>query len=83
MNPPHRIHATEDLNARLQAITRRARVDMRYLHDDRSREHVVAATQSMQMILDVGGGMRGHGQALTAQVETLDLNDIEERPRPT
>ncbi|MDH3667472.1 MAG: class I SAM-dependent methyltransferase [Paracoccaceae bacterium] len=78
MTAPRRIHDIEDLNARLQAVTRRARVDMRYLHDDRSREHIVKATQGMAMILDVGAGMRGHGRALPAQVETLDLNDIEE-----
>jgi SAM-dependent methyltransferase len=72
-----RIHDVEGLNARLQAITRRARVDLRYLHDDRSREHILGATRDCARILDVGAGMRGHLGALTGRVETLDLNDID------
>jgi len=71
------IHDVEGLNARLQAITRRARVDLSYLHDDRSREHIVAATRDCARILDVGAGMRGHLGALAGRVETLDLNDID------
>lgn len=77
MTEPKRIHDVEGLNARLQAITRRARVDLRYLHDDRSRQHIVAATANCARILDIGAGMRGHLGALTGRVETLDLNDID------
>jgi SAM-dependent methyltransferase len=77
MTERKRIHDVEDLNARLQAITRRAKVDLRYLHDDRSREHIVAATRDCARILDIGAGMRGHLSALGDRVETLDLNDID------
>lgn len=77
MTEPRRIHDTEGLNARLQEITRRARVDLRYLHDDRSREHIVAATRDCALILDVGAGMRGHLGDLAGRVETMDLNDID------
>ena len=62
------IHDVEGLNARLQAITRRAHVDMRYLHDDRSRRHIVEATLECTRILDVGAGMRGHLDALEGRV---------------
>jgi SAM-dependent methyltransferase len=77
MTQPKRIHDVEDLNARLQAITRRARVDLRYLHDDRTRQHIVDATRDCARILDVGAGMRGHLGQLAGRVETLDLNDID------
>jgi len=71
-----RIHDVEGLNARLQAVTRRVRVDLRYLHANRTREHVVDATARCTRILDVGAGMRDHGAALGDRVETLDLNDF-------
>jgi len=74
---PKRIHDVEGLNARLQAITRRAKIDLRYLHDDRTREHIIAATRDCALILDVGDGMRGHRDALKGRAETLDLNDID------
>ena len=77
MREPQRIHDVEALNARLKAITRRVRVDLRYLHDDRTREHVVAATREADRILDVGAGMRDQLAALAGRVETLDLNDID------
>jgi SAM-dependent methyltransferase len=77
MTEKRRIHDVEGLNARLQAITRRAKVDLGYLHDDRTREHIVAATRDCARILDVGAGMRGHLGALTGRVETLDINDID------
>ncbi len=73
---PRRIHDVEGLNARLQAATRRARIDLRYLHDDRTREHVAAAVAGGGRILDLGGGMRGRLGG-RAQVETLDLNDLD------
>jgi len=72
-----RIHDVEGLNARLQEITRRARIDLRFLHDDRSREYIVTETSSAERILDVGDGMRGFQSQLTADVESLDLNDID------
>jgi len=80
MTPKTHIHDVEGLNARLQEITRRAQVDMRYLHDDRSRQHIVEATSDCALILDVGAGMRDHLDALGNRVETLDLNDFGDYP---
>jgi SAM-dependent methyltransferase len=74
------IHDVEGLNARLQDITRRARIDLRYLHDDRSRQHIVEATRACDRILDIGAGMRDHLGALGDRVETLDLNDFGDYP---
>jgi SAM-dependent methyltransferase len=74
-----RIHDVEGLNERLQAITRRVRIDLRFLHDDRTREHVLEATAGAGRILDVGGGMRGRLAALGGRIETLDLNDLEDQ----
>ncbi len=76
MTEPRRIHDVDDLNARLQDITRRARIDLRFLHDDRTRDHVAEAVAGVGRILDVGDGMRGHLPA-NAPVESLDLNDID------
>jgi hypothetical protein len=57
MTEKRHIHDVEGLNARLQAITRRAKVDLRYLHDDRSRQHIVGAIRDSTRILDIGAGM--------------------------
>ena len=73
-----RIHDVDELNERLRAITRRVQVDLRYLHDDRTRDHVLAATAGAARIFDVGGGMRDRLGALGARVETFDLNDLED-----
>jgi SAM-dependent methyltransferase len=78
MTEPRRIHDVEGLNERLQAVTRRARIDLRYLHYDRTRDHVVEATRGATCILDVGAGMRHRLAALGDRVETMDLNDIDE-----
>ncbi|MEM9371687.1 MAG: methyltransferase domain-containing protein, partial [Pseudomonadota bacterium] len=80
MTGKRRIHDVEDLNTRLQAITRRAVVDLRYLHDNRTREHIVEATHADTRILDVGAGMRDHLGALGDRVETIDLNDFGDYP---
>ncbi len=77
MTDRRRIHDVEGLNARLQEITRRTRVNLRYLHDDQTRQHVVEATRGLARILDLGAGMRGHLAATEGRVETLDLNDID------
>jgi SAM-dependent methyltransferase len=74
------IHDVDRLNARLREITRRARVDLRYLHDDRSRQHIIEATGDCALILDVGAGMRGYIGALQNRVETFDINDFNEYP---
>lgn len=78
MGEKRRLHDVEGLGARLRAITLRARVDLRYLHDDRTRAHIAAATVGARRVLDVGAGMRG--VALPAPVETLDINDFGEYP---
>ncbi|MEM9059970.1 MAG: methyltransferase domain-containing protein [Pseudomonadota bacterium] len=75
---PRQIHDVHDLNERLQAITRRAKTDLRFLHDDRSRSYIANELQSSDRILDVGDGMRDQRATLTGQVESLDLNDIDE-----
>ena len=80
MTEKKRIHDVAGLNARLQAITRCAQVDLRYLHDDRSRQHIVEATLECTRILDIGAGMRDHLGALGDRVETLDLNDFGDYP---
>ena len=77
MKEQRRIHDVEALGEALRAITRRVRIDLRYLHDDRTREHIVAATREAVRILDVGGGMRTHLAALGERVETLDINDVD------
>ncbi len=74
MSGKRRIHDTEAIVARLRGITRSVRVDLRFLHDDRTREHVAAAVAGAGRILDVGQGMRGQ-LAGDPRVETLDLND--------
>ncbi|MEM6355166.1 MAG: methyltransferase domain-containing protein [Pseudomonadota bacterium] len=78
MTAPRRIHDTEALGARLKAITERARIDLRYLHDDRSRAHIRAAVSEGSRILDIGAGMRGALEGIEAEVETLDINDLED-----
>lgn len=75
MTGRRQIHDVAGINARLQAITRRARVDLRYLHANRTREHILEATRDAARILDVGASMRGHLGVLGERVETLDLND--------
>ena len=70
----HEIHDVEALKARLAEVTRRVTVDLGYLHDDRTRAHVVEATRDCARILDVAAGMRGHLAALQSRVETLDIN---------
>ncbi len=75
-----RIHDVEGLNARLQEITRRANVDLRFLHDDRTREHIVSETRDAARILDVGAGMRDFGPQLGDRAESLDINDFDDYP---
>ncbi|MGF1500836.1 MAG: class I SAM-dependent methyltransferase [Paracoccaceae bacterium] len=69
------LHDTDALKARMKAITERVAVDLRYLHDDRSRAHVAAAVADADRVLDVGAGMRGALDGLGDRVETLDLTD--------
>lgn len=75
--PERRIHDVDGLNDRLQAITRRARIDLRFLHADRTRDYVAEQVADAARILDVGDGMRGHRHLLGDRAESLDLNDID------
>ncbi len=79
MRPKRRIHDTEAIIARLREITRAARIDLRFLHDDRTREHIAETVRDAERILDVGQGMRGR-LAGDPRVETLDLNDYGDYP---
>lgn len=75
-----RLHDVEAIAGRLRAITHRVRTDLSYLHDDRSREHILAATAEARRILDVGASMRDRLPALGTRVETLDINDFGDYP---
>ncbi|MGD1924669.1 MAG: class I SAM-dependent methyltransferase [Paracoccaceae bacterium] len=75
---PRRIHDVDHLNSRLQEITRRASIDLRFLHDDQTRAYIAEELQGTERILDVGDGMRALRGTLAGQTETLDLNDIDE-----
>lgn len=77
MTEPRRIHDVDGLNTQLQAITRRARVDLRFLHGDTTRDYVIEQVREAETILDVGDGMRGHRHAIAGRTESLDLNDID------
>ena len=74
------IHDVNGVNEQLQAITRRARIDLRYLHDDQTRQHVVERLAGATLTLDVGASMREHLSRLPGRVETLDLNDFGDYP---
>ena len=78
MSEQRRIHDVEALNGRLIGITNRARIDLRFLHDDRTREYIVEQTRTAERILDVGAGMRDLVGALGDRVESLDLNDVDD-----
>ena len=77
MTAPRRIHDVDGLNDRLQAITRRAETDLRFMHDDQTRAYVAEQVRDAQLILDVGDGMRGLRHQIAGRAESLDLNDID------
>ena len=77
MTEPRRIHDVDGLNERLQGITRRARTDLRFLHDDRTREYIAERVADAGLILDAGDSMRDLRGMLNGRAETLDLNDID------
>ena len=76
MTEPKHIHDVEGLNTRLQAITRRAHIDMRYLHDDRSRQHIVEATRTCTRILDIGAGRHDHAGSIEGTLVELKDGSI-------
>lgn len=77
MTAPRRIHDVDGLNDRLQAITRRAKTDLRFLHDDQTRSYVADQVNAAELILDVGDGMRDLRHRIAGRAESLDLNDID------
>lgn len=75
-----RIHDTGAITDRLAAITRAARVDLRFLHDDRTREYIAGEVADAGRVLDVGAGMRGALDGHAGAVETFDINDFGSYP---
>ncbi|MEM9145051.1 MAG: methyltransferase domain-containing protein [Pseudomonadota bacterium] len=80
MTEKRRIHDTAAITERLAEITRRARLDLRFLHDDRTRAHIAAELADATDILDVGAGMRGALDGHPGRVESLDINDFGDYP---
>ncbi|MEO0622988.1 MAG: methyltransferase domain-containing protein [Pseudomonadota bacterium] len=80
MTDKRRIHDTEATKTRLAAITRAARIDLRFLHQDRTRAHIATELAECPRILDVGAGMRGALDQHPGTVETLDINDFGDYP---
>ena len=74
------IHDVEGLSDRLREITNRAAIDLRFLHEDRSRDLIVERVAGCGRILDVGASMRERQGALEGRVETLDINDFGDYP---
>ena len=80
MSGPRRIHDVDAILEEHRAITRRAAIDLRFLHDDGSREYIVERVADAQRILDVGASMRDHLGAIVERTETLDINDFGDYP---
>ena len=82
MAEPRCIHDVAAVKARLEAITRSVRIDLKYLHagGDATRGHVARATREARLILDVGGGTRGALADRQTRVETLDINPLADGP---
>lgn len=76
MTERRRIHDTENTKEKLAAITRAARVDLRFLHEDRTRAYIAEELAGAGRILDVGAGMRGALDQHDGVVESLDINDF-------
>ena len=80
-HPPQRaIHDVERISDEMRAITRRVAIDLRYLHEDKSRDHIVEHVEDAGLILDVGASMRDHLGAITDRTETMDINDFGDYP---
>lgn len=77
---PRAIHDVARISDEMRAITRRAAIDLRFLHDDGSRDLIVGRVAEAGRILDVGASMRGHLEAIAARTETLDINDFGDYP---
>jgi len=77
---PRAIHDVERISDDMRAITRRAAIDLRFLHEDRSRDLIVEAVRDAECILDVGASMRDHLGAIAERTETMDINDFGDYP---
>ena len=64
----------------MRAITRRAKIDLRFLHDDKSRDYIVEQVRDAASILDVGASMRDHLGEISERTETMDINAFEDYP---
>ncbi len=74
------IHDVEKISDEMRAITRRATVDLRFLHDDGTRDFIVDEVRDAARILDVGASMRDHLAAIAGRTETMDINDFGDYP---
>ena len=74
------IHDVERISEDMRAITRRAAVDLRFLHEDGSRDYILEQIQGAGRILDVGASMRDHLGAIFERTETMDINDFGDYP---
>ncbi len=74
------IHDVDAILREKRDITLRAAIDMRFLHEDASRDMIVREVASAERILDVGASMRDHLAALEGRVETLDIIDYGDYP---
>ena len=74
------IHDVEHISEEMRAITRRAAIDLRFLHEDGSRDMIVQAVQGAGRILDVGASMRDHLGEIAGRTETMDINDFGDYP---
>lgn len=74
------IHDVARLSDEMRAITRRAAIDLRFLHDDRSRDFIIEHVSGAGRILDVGASMRDHLGAIVERTETMDINDFGDYP---
>lgn len=77
---PRAIHDVEKISEDMRAITRRVAVDLRFLHEDYSRAHIVDQVREAGCILDVGASMRDHLGAIAGRTETMDINDFGDYP---
>ncbi len=78
--PRRAIHDVAGISDEMRAITRRATVDLRFLHDDGSRDYIVEHVQDAARILDVGASMRDHLGAISNRTDTMDINDFGDYP---
>ena len=74
------IHDVERISEQMRDITRRATIDLRFLHEDGSRDLIVEQVRDAGRILDVGASMRDHLGEIAEHTETMDINDFGDHP---